>query len=251
MFQAAADIIRDLDPEPTRFDVWTALYARQREWAADTDHLPLLWSYGVSLIEQALLDRVAYVEQPLAWADAFTAATKETFDAWDDAPPVIIDESDDRLDSAGTALQYGYAGTSHKNCKGEFEGIANACLIAYRDRIDPDRRYVISAEDLTTVGPIELLHDLAVTATIGAEHVERNGHHYFRGLSAFPAMVQETLLEAHGDLYRRHENGFVTLDIDDGRTELGTTVDAPFGVSPLYDTSVFTPLDAWLDTLGG
>jgi hypothetical protein len=403
VFRAAADIARELDPEPTPFDAWTALYARQREWAADTDHPSLLWSYGVSLVEQALLDafcrlkdvsfgtavrdnslgidlgaiygelsgfepaallpeeprrstavrhtvgltdpltdedldpssrlddglpqtlteyvredgvdhlkiklsadretdairlariadvlddegveeyrctvdanegydsalaferqwethaadpavaalldRVAYVEQPLARADAFTAATKETFDAWDDAPPVIIDESDDRVDSTGKALEYGYAGTSHKNCKGVFKGIANACLIAHRDRTDPDRRYIISAEDLTTIGPIELLQDLAVTATIGAEHVERNGHHYFRGLSAFPAAVQETLLEAHGDLYRRHEDGFVTLDIGDGRIELGTTVDAPFGVDPLYDTSVFTPLRAWLDTL--
>lgn len=54
--------------------------------------------------------------------------------------------------------------------------------MAHRNRTGPERQYVLSAEDLRTVGLIELLQDLAVTATLGAEHVERNGHHNFRGL---------------------------------------------------------------------
>lgn len=402
-FRSAADSARSLDPAPTAFAFWEALYERQREWAADTDHPPLLWSYGVSLVEQALIDavcrhqgttfgtavhenslgielgsiydelspfepddllpstprrstavrhtvglddpltsgdmdpserladglpqtlaeyvrddgvqyfkiklsadretdanrlariarvlddlgvdeywctldanegydsprefkrqweshttdpalltlfdRLAYVEQPLARDDAFTAETKEVFTNWDDAPPVIIDESDGRIDSAGTALEYGYAGTSHKNCKGVFKGVVNACLIAHRNQVDSDQQYVLSAEDLTTVGPDELLADLAVTATIGAHHVERNGHHYFRGLSAFPETIQESVLDAHGDLYRRHEDGFPTLDVDGGDVNLGSVVDAPFGTAIEDETGQFPTLDTWLADL--
>jgi len=189
------------------------------------------------------------VEQPLTRDDAFTEETREVLASWDDAPPIVIDESDGHVDSAGRALEYGYAGTSHKNCKGVFKGVANACLIAHRNARSDGREYVISAEDLTTVGPIELQADFAVTATIGAGHVERNGHHYFRGLSAFPDAVQETVLESHGDLYERHEAGFAALDVEDGTVDLTSTVEAPFGVAPLYDTSQFTPLAEWLDGL--
>jgi hypothetical protein len=402
VFQAAATAARDLEPEPTAFAFWRSLSARQRAWAAGTDHPPLLWTYGVSLVEQALVDAVcrakeipfaravregllgidlgavydelapyepadllptepkrsvavrhtvglddplteadvtderpddglpltladyvredgvdhfkiklsadrrrdanrlariadtlatlgvgdylctvdanegydtasafrrqweahatnpaladlfdhlAYVEQPLPRDEAFTPETRSVFSAWEDAPPIVVDESDGAIDDAGTALTYGYAGTSHKNCKGVFKGIVNACLIAHRDRTDDDRSYVISAEDLTTVGPVELLQDLAVVATIGVDHVERNGHHYFPGLRAFPARVQEAVLDGHGDLYRRTDDGFPTLDIDDGVLDLGTTVDAPFGVARVPDVSQFTPLSEWVDDL--
>ncbi len=196
-----------------------------------------------------LFDRVAYVEQPLPRDDAFSRETEDVLTSWKDAPPVIIDESDDGLDSAGRALAHGYAGTSHKNCKGVFKGVVNACLVAHRNRTDDDRTYVVSAEDLTTVGPVELLQDLAVAATLGATHVERNGHHYVSGLRAFPERTREAVLAAHGDLYRRSASGFPTLDIDGGTVELGTTVDAPFGLAIPLDTSQFTPLEAWTSEL--
>jgi len=403
VFRSAADIARDIDPKPTPFDLWYALYERQRKWAMGTDSPPLLWSYGVSLVEQAVLDaycrhrelsfgeavrngelgidlgtvyeelrgedpgallpetprrrtairhtvglsdpltdadmsssdrlddglphtltdyvhedgvdhfkiklsgelerdaqrlerignvlhdlglteyrctldanegyssahefkqqwtahqanpdlttvldRVAYVEQPLQRDDAFADETESVLVSWEDAPPIIIDESDDRLRNARRALDYGYAGTSHKNCKGVFKGVINACLMASRNRRE-EKTHVISAEDLTTVGPIELQQDFAVAATIGANHVERNGHHYFQGLSAFPESVQTSSLHHHSDLYRRYGNGFVAVAIDNGTVNLASTVDAPFGVRPLYDTTQFTPLEDWLHELG-
>jgi hypothetical protein len=402
VFRHAAHSASRLDPEPTPFDFWRTLYTEQAEWAAGTDYPPLLWGYGVSLVEQAvidavcrsadtpfadavrenlfgidlgsvygklssyepadllpetpnrstairhtvglddplvagdvtagrpddalpltlaeyvradgvtnfkiklsadrsrdaarlariaetladlgvseyrctvdanegydsaaefrrqweahaadpaldgLFDRLAYVEQPLPRDEAFTPETATVFSEWNDAPPIIVDESDGRIDTAGTALEHGYAGTSHKNCKGVFKGIANACLIAYRARTDDSREYVISAEDLTTVGPVELLQDLAVVATIGADHVERNGHHYFQGLRAFPESVQEAVLSTHGDLYRRDEDGYPTLAIDGGTVDLGTVVDAPFGVGFRPDLDQFVPLDSWLRSL--
>jgi hypothetical protein len=191
-----------------------------------------------------LLDSLRYVEQPLARDHALTDAAREVFTDWTDGPPLIIDESDGELDSLRRALECGYAGTSHKNCKGVFKGIANACYLAYRRRENPDRDFVISGEDLSCVGPIGLQQDLAVMATIGKTNVERNGHHYFRGMGMLPEGLQSALLEAHGDLYRRHEEGFPTLAIEDGRIALDSVVEAPFGRALELDVSAFDSKEA-------
>ena len=70
---------------------------------------------------------------------------------------------------------------------------------------------MLTGEDLANLGPVALLQDLAMMALLGITHVERNGHHYYRGLSMFPEDWQEAALAAHGDLYRRHEQGFPAL----------------------------------------
>jgi hypothetical protein len=190
------------------------------------------------------LDNLLYVEQPLPRDAAFTEETEQTFTEWA-GPPIIIDESDDRPDRLTTALDCGYAGTSHKNCKGVFKGVANRCLIEYRRRTNPEGTYVMSGEDLTTLGPVELQEDLAVMASLGMDHVERNGHHYFTGLSMFSSDIQKAVLEAHGDLYRHHERGFATLDIWDGDISLASVVEAPFGHAVDIDRSQFTPVSEW------
>jgi hypothetical protein len=397
VFEAACERAEAAPAEPTVFDTWWSLYETVRDWAAETPHPPLLWSYGVSLVEQALidaycratdtafpdavhentlgidlgrvydeldgveptellpteplrttavrhtvglsdplqvadidpedrlddglpqalteyieqqgidhfkiklaaddrdvprlkrihelvkdsslseyafsldaneqygsvdafraqwdamradpdldsfLDHLLYVEQPLSRDQAFEDETRAVFADWSDHPPVIIDESDDRITSLARALDCGYAGTSHKNCKGVFKGIANRCLVEHRRRTDGGT-YLMSGEDLTTLGPVELQEDLAVMATIGMEHVERNGHHYYRGLSMLPESVQSAVLDAHGDLYRRHDEGFPTLDIRDGRIRLESVIAAPFGHGISLDTTDFTPVEDW------
>jgi hypothetical protein len=158
---------------------------------------------------------------------------------------MIIDESDAHLGSCPQALESGYVGTSHKNCKGVFKGVANACLLEHRRRIDPAGRYVLSGEDLCSVGPVAMLQDLAVGANLGLEHIERNGHHYFRGLSMFPAQVQQRTLDTMGDVYERHPGGFATLAVKGGRLRIDSVVDAPFGTAFELDPRQFTPLDDW------
>jgi hypothetical protein len=152
------------------------------------------------------------------------------------------------MDSLLAALECGYIGTSHKNCKGIFKGIANSCLLLHRQRTDPAGRYVLSGEDLANVGPVALLQDLAVLASLGVEHAERNGHHYFRGLSMLPEAVQAQVLAYHPDLYRRHERGFATLDIPQGALAIGSVLAAPFGIGFALDTTSFTPLSEWNPT---
>ena len=88
----------------------------------------------------------------------------------------------------------------------------------------------------------ELLPDLAMMALLGITHVERNGHHYYRGLSMLPSPWQDATLAAHGDLYRSHQDGFACLRIAGGRLDLGSINAAPFGVAPVFDPSVFGQL---------
>ena len=110
---------------------------------------------------------------------------------------------------------------------------------------------ILSGEDLSNVGPVALMQDLAVCASLGIGHVERNGHHYFRGLSMFPQDVQSRVLRNHPDLYGEHAGGFASVKIKDGLMASGTTINSPLGVNFELDLSSFTPLDKWTyDSLG-
>ena len=189
-----------------------------------------------------LFQHLMFVEQPFHRDVALDAAVLAGLRDWRERPPLIIDESDAELDSLVRALDLGYAGTSHKNCKGVFKSIANACLLAKLRREQPGAAWLLSGEDLANIGPVALLQDLAVAATLGIESIERNGHHYFAGLSAFPASVQQQILEHHGDLYERSAAGWPTLTIRGGRLDLGTVLDAPLGVG--FDLAVDSFLNA-------
>ena len=187
-----------------------------------------------------LWPRVLVVEQPVHRDHALNDEVAETLRGWPDRPPLIIDESDAAVGDVPRALALGYAGASHKNCKGIVKGIANAAFL----RLPRPRggEPVLTGEDLCTLGPVALLQDLSMMALLGISHVERNGHHYYRGLSMLPAPWQRAVLEAHGDLYRSHVDGFACLRIEDGRLDLRSANAAPFGVSPPLDPSVFQRL---------
>ena len=179
--------------------------------------------------------RLLYVEQPWHRSVALSPAIGELAYAWPDRPPIIIDESDAELGSLPTALTLGYAGTSHKNCKGVFKSVINAGLLAQRRAAGLPA--VLSGEDLGNVGPISTLQDLAAQAALGVTSVERNGHHYFAGLAQFPAALQRHALAHHGDLYVASPAGWPRLDVRAGRLALGSVNAAPFGVPGEIDFS--------------
>lgn len=186
------------------------------------------------LMESALKDfwpKLLFIEQPLHRDVALTPAAD--WSAWPERPPIIIDESDAELGSLPAALTLGYAGTSHKNCKGIFKGVANACLLAACRAAG--KPAMLSGEDLSNVGPVALLQDLAVQAVLGVTSVERNGHHYFAGLASFPPAIQQHMLAHHGDLYTRSTAGWPRLNVRDGQVALGSTLRAPFGCAPGLD----------------
>jgi hypothetical protein len=180
---------------------------------------------------------IIVVEQPVHRDLALADERGATLHHWTDRPPLIIDESEGALGDLPRALALGYAGTSYKSCKGIVKGIANACLLEHRRR--SGERVVLTGEDLCTLGPVTLLQDVAMMALLGIEHVERNGHHYYRGLSLWPEEWQRATMAAHPDLYAPHPQGFACLQIRDGRLALGSVKAGPLGVQPAFDPSRF------------
>jgi hypothetical protein len=191
------------------------------------------------------LGHVMFVEQPLHRSVALSPEIAGAFARWPDRPPTLIDESDGTLTSVREALDLGYVGSSHKNCKGVIKGIANACLLEHRRRADQSRVYMQSAEDLTNIGPVALMQDFCVLANLGIPHAERNGQHYFKGLSMFPPAIQDTVLKSHPDSFRRHADGYATLRVENGAVEIGSLIDRHFGVGAGIDVTQFTPADQW------
>jgi hypothetical protein len=183
-----------------------------------------------AIVQPLFSRRLLFLEQPLPRDVALSDPTAGAIREWSANLPIIIDESGATAQDVRRALDAGYVGTSHKNCKGVFKGIANGCLFAHRRR-QSGGQFILSGEDLTNIGPVALQQDLAVMATLGITHVERNAHHYFAGLTMWPANVQEKALHAHPDLYGRSPRGFPAVRIDRGAMRIGSVVDAPLGVA--------------------
>ncbi len=196
------------------------------------------------------LQGLLFIEQPLHRDVAMRPEATRALRSWAHHPPVIVDESDGDIQGLERALACGYQGTSHKNCKGVFKSVANVCRLHLLQAEKPDQVWVMSGEDLTNVGPIALMQDLAVLASLGIRHAERNGHHYFTGLSMHEPSVQETVAAQHPDLYRWRQAGATrcpAVHIEDGRLQIGSTVQAPFGYGPELDLAGFQPLATWDD----
>lgn len=186
-----------------------------------------------------------FVEQPFARSIALSDDLGRDLVSWSERPPIIIDESDGALGDLDRALDLGYSGSSYKNCKGVFKGLLNAARIRRRNASGGSGA-LLSGEDLANVGPVALLQDLAMMAKLGISHVERNGHHYFRGLSRFSRDLQEAMLQHHGDLYYRQpgirgEDDFAALKVVRGELSTRSVNQAPFGVAFVPAESEYRP----------
>jgi len=164
-----------------------------------------------------LLAKLAFIEQPLDRARSFDASLTADLKA---LPfPVILDEADHGVEAFPHALDLGYGGVSVKNCKGVFRALINHGVCATRGGFQ-------SAEDLTNVPVLPLHQDLATVALLGLLHVERNGHHYFRGLDHLTPEERRAVLAAHPELYEEREGG-AFLRIEKGRLDLSAIDAAP------------------------
>ena len=181
------------------------------------------------------------VEQPVHRNSALSADAGRVLGEWTDRPPLIIDESDGAVGDVPAALDLGYVGASHKNCKGIVKGLANAAMLARparRRQAGPDRRgFVHSRAGRPVAGP-------------GDDGAARHRPHRAQRSSLLSRAEhdagswQDETLAAHGDIYRRHADGFACLDIVDGAIRLGSANQAPFGVAAELDPSVFTRLES-------
>ena len=186
-----------------------------------------------------LYERVLYVEQPLERSVALDAALEAGIRAAAARRPLLIDESDDALDTFGQALALGYEGVSSKACKGLVKALANQALARRR------KGCFLSGEDLMNLPVVPLHQDLAHMAALGIGHVERNGHHYVRGLDHLTADEQATCLAAHGPLYREVESGLVALDVRGGKIAVGSLQVAGLGVGMPVAVEEMVELEEW------
>ena len=147
---------------------------------------------------------------------SFEASEAEGLAVLDQRCGVILDEADHGLEAFPRGIDLGYRGVSIKNCKGVFRSAINAARCAQ------DERLFQSAEDLTNLGALALQQDLATVALLGLPDVERNGHHYFPGLSHLSATEQRVAVGQHKDLYTPHDPLGGELRIEKGRLQLGS-----------------------------
>jgi len=180
-----------------------------------------------------LCNRLMMIEQPLPRTVTFDATRNTGIERL--STPVIIDEADDAIDSLSEAAVLGYGGVSVKNCKGVFRAMLNTA------RCDLSGGTLLqSAEDLTNLPCIALQQDLCTITTLGIEHVERNGHHYFAGLGHLPRADIDAAMADHGDLYRDEQ-----LHIDAGTLHLDSIHATGYGYASPPETASRTPEHDW------
>jgi hypothetical protein len=191
-----------------------------------------------------LYEQIMFIEQPLDRAVALDPAVKPALSALSREKPVIIDEADGWLTAFREAIDLGYRGTSHKNCKGIYKSLHNLALAALRNEQTGRPELFLSAEDLSNVPVVALQADLAAVALLGISHVERNGHHYFRGLGHLGEAEKADALARHPDLYERRGDE-VFLRITDGMLSCASLQVPGMGFAALPDMASLTPVDEW------
>ena len=196
-------------------------------------------AFLTALDAKPALDRLRratlFVEQPFARDIALAA----------DGPlppgdmPVVIDESDDSDGAMRIALERGWAGSSVKSCKGVLRALLN------RARADAARAVgqtvLLSAEDLTCQPGLCWQQDTLMAATVGASHVERNGHFFAGGFQGAPEDEKAAFVASHPDIYRATLSG-PTLRSVDGRVAFASLNVPGFGSAVLPDLSGDRPI---------
>lgn len=181
---------------------------------------------------------VAYLEQPFSRDHALE----------DEVRPLamrvalVIDESDATDDAFVRARDRGYTGVSIKSCKGVFRALRNAVRCAAWNGGNPSGcPFFLTGEDLTAQAGLALQQDLALAATLGVSHVERNGHHYATGMQGATGDEEAAFRRAHPDLYEAGPAG-ARLRIEAGTIALGTLDCVGFASGAHPDASAMKPL---------
>ncbi|MDP7016911.1 MAG: hypothetical protein QGG36_13995, partial [Pirellulaceae bacterium] len=157
---------------------------------------------------------------------------------------LVIDESDGFVGAYRRAHELGYAGVSHKNCKGVFKSLLNHGLTMHYSLSGEPA--MMSGEDLQNLPIVPLQQDLVTVGVLGLDHCERNGHHYNYGLSMLSDKDKESATRNHPDLYvKRGDEWF--LRIRNGQLSFSSLHKKGFGGMDEPDWESMTPLRNWVD----
>ncbi len=190
-----------------------------------------------------LFQHTIFIEQPLTRAITHDVDTTDWVRAIGKRKPLLIDEADGTVDSFKKAFAIGYAGTSHKNCKGVFKSLLNRALCFYfYDKTGRDA--FLTGEDLSNMPIVPIHQDFATLSVLDIEHCERNGHHYGFGLSHLTEDEKRRVAKNHPDLYiKRGEEMF--LNIRDGEVSTASLQSVGFGGRTMPEWDALIPLDDW------
>ena len=193
-----------------------------------------------------LFARILLIEQPLPRSMKLDAATGHALRRIAQHKPLIIDEGDGVVEAFHEAQAFGFTGVSHKNCKGVYKSLLNRMLC--QRLIEQGTHAIMSAEDLTHMPVVSLHQDFAVVAALGLRNAERNGHHYFYGLSHLTEDEKRRAKTDYPGVYTERNNE-TFLNIQDGSVDCGPIVDATgFGVATEPDWNAMMPLRTWRDS---
>lgn len=188
-------------------------------------------------------DRLGYIEQPLPRALTLDTSTASHVRRIGRKKPLIIDEADGTLTAFRSAMKIGYAGCSHKNCKGFFKSLLNLALIRHSEQ--GGVKLLMSAEDLQNMPVVPLHQDYAAVSLLGLDHCERNGHHFNFGLSMVSDLERRLAGQFHGDMYRK-QDGELFLNIRNGVVDVASLQCPGFGISFEPDWNSMISMQAWL-----
>ncbi|MCB1066311.1 MAG: hypothetical protein KDN20_25760 [Verrucomicrobiae bacterium] len=193
-----------------------------------------------------LFDHLLFIEQPLTRELTLDPASKPWIAKISAKKSLVIDEADGELSAFRDAHAIGYAGTSHKNCKGFYKSLMNRALCHFYENRDGADVF-LTGEDLSLMPIVPLHQDFAALGVLGIEHCERNGHHYSYGLSHLTKEEKAMMLRDHPDLYvKRHDEVF--LNIVNGSVSCASLQVPGFGVKTLPDWSAMEPMQSWIDS---
>jgi len=207
-----------------------------------TQLLAKLSSGGVS---KRFYDSILFVEQPFPRQKALEDSLRDEISKISKYKSLIVDESTENLESVPRALELGYAGFAIKSCKGPIKALLEkGAMVRHPKR---PANPIVSGEDMTNQPVVPLFEDLTVMATLGVEHVERNGHHFFRGMSVHSDAERAAVLAQQPNLYARKGPDLVALRTETGALDVSGLVVRP-GLGVLaneVDRSAILPLDEW------
>ena len=192
-------------------------------------------------------EALLYIEQPLDRFVALDRTLAPAIRSVSERKPMLIDESDEDLNTFKDAVALGYRGVSSKACKGMIKALANAALVRHLN--GETDQYFLSAEDLTNIPVVGLHQDLTHVAALGIDHVERNGHHYVRGLDHLSSSERAQCQTRHRTLYE-DRGDLLTLAINHGQINVESLQTPGLGSGDLVDRDAVIPLEDWsMDTL--
>lgn len=217
---------------------WTITLDANEQYAELAELAALFADLDTDADGRRLMDGLAAIEQPLPRAASFDPVRTRELAALAERAPPVLDEADVGTEAFPRAVELGWRGVSVKSCKGVFRALLNRGVCALRPGL------VQTAEDLTTLPVHALQQDLALVAALDLPHVERNGHHYFHGLSHLSEAERAAAVARHPRLYRARSGG-AFVAIENGEIDLSDLGGPGFGHDVTPDLAARVPIERW------